>query len=161
MLIRAAHYVDAQSRAFPVAFVQPLLSQPIIEMCLSIPSWRMCAGGMDRSAIREAFADRLPSSVIQRRTKGGPDGFAHRILRHHLAAVRERLLGGLLAEHGIVDIAALEEQLREEKMMRGIDYVRILLLLDTEAWARHWQAWPDRGGGRGQRESSSAFIASQ
>lgn len=145
MLIRAAHYVDAQSRALPIAFVQPLLAQPIIEMCLAIPSWRACAGGMDRSAVRQAFAGRLPPSIIQRRTKGGPDGFAHQILRHHLVAIRERLLGGVLAEHGIIDIVALDTQVREDTMMRGIDYVRILLLLDTEAWARHWMIWRPPG----------------
>ena len=70
--------------------------------------------------------------------KGGPDGFAHQIIRANLSEVRERLLGGVLAAQRILDLPVLELALRAERLMGGIDYVRILLLLDNESWARHW-----------------------
>ena len=138
MILRAQRYLDGQDREGPVAFLQPLMAQPIIELCLGIPSWRAIENGRDRAVARQAFAASLPSAIIERRVKGGPDGFAHQIIRANLSEVRERLLGGVLAAQRILDLPVLELALREERLMGGIDYVRILLLLDTEAWARHW-----------------------
>lgn len=143
MILRAQRYLDGQDRTWPVRFLQPLMAQPIIELCLAIPSWRMIEGGRDRAVARAAFADVLPPAIRGRRVKGGPDGFAHQIIRNHLPEIRERLLDGALAGHRILDRPALETALHEEHLMGGIDYVRILLLLDAEAWARHWIACGD------------------
>jgi asparagine synthase (glutamine-hydrolysing) len=143
MLLRAQHYIDGPDRLGHVTFLQPLLAQPIVEMCLGVPSWRAIAGGRDRAVARQAFAGSLPPALIERRGKGGPDGFAHQILRDALPDVRERLLGGVLAAQRILDLPALDAALREEHLAGGLDYVRILLLLDTEAWARHWIALRD------------------
>lgn len=143
MILRAQHYLDAQDRKGPLTFLQPLLAQPIIELCLGIPSWRAVANGHDRAVARQAFAASLPAVIINRRIKGGPDGFAHQIIRENLPTIRERLLDGVLASQQLLDLPALKRALREENLIGGDDYVRILLLLDTEAWARHWIARRD------------------
>src|SRR3546814_7106602 len=75
---------------------------------------------------------------MQRRLKGGPDGFALKIMRTQLPAIRERLLDGMLVREGIVDRPALEQSLNERNLMCGRDYTRLLQFLDTEAWAQHW-----------------------
>ncbi|MGH8260947.1 MAG: asparagine synthase-related protein, partial [Steroidobacteraceae bacterium] len=49
----------------------PLLSQPIIEQCLRIPTYRLLQGGRHRSLAREAFADFVPSEILGRESKGG------------------------------------------------------------------------------------------
>ncbi|MGF7151540.1 asparagine synthase (glutamine-hydrolyzing) [Sphingomonas zeicaulis] len=138
MLVRAQSYMDVHDRRLPFTTVHPLLSQPIVEACLAVPSWQACAGGRNRAHARAAFAGDLPRDIIGRRGKGGPDSFAVAILRTRLRDARAMLLDGLLARHGIVSRPALEAALTEQAIMRGDDYVRILLLLDTEAWARHW-----------------------
>ncbi|PZU68658.1 asparagine synthase C-terminal domain-containing protein [Sphingobium sp.] len=51
--------------------VSPLLSQPVLETCLRIPSWLWCSGGVNRALVREAFANDLPHKIMQRRWKGG------------------------------------------------------------------------------------------
>jgi asparagine synthase (glutamine-hydrolysing) len=138
MLIRAQGYMEAQDRRFAFEPVHPLMSQPIIEACLSVPSWEACRGGADRSFARRAFADDLPRSVIMRRIKGGPDHFALQILRAQLPAIRERLLNGALVRNHIADRGALETALTENSLSRGGNYSRILSLLDTEAWIDGW-----------------------
>ncbi|PZR80881.1 MAG: asparagine synthase, partial [Stutzerimonas stutzeri] len=85
-----------------------------------------------------AFRDDLPAAIIERRGKGGPDSFAIAILRTRLREIRQILLDGLLVRQGILCRSALEAGLTERAIMVGDDYVRLLLLLDTEAWARHW-----------------------
>ncbi|MDQ2762377.1 MAG: asparagine synthase-related protein [Pseudomonadota bacterium] len=139
-LVRAQSYVDAHDRRLPFALIHPLLSQPIVEAALAIPSWEACEGGIDRSQARRAFRHDLPRSVLDRRQKGGPDGFAFQILRANLDGIRERLMDGTLASQQIIDRDAIHSALREENLARGEDYVRILLLLDTEAWVRGWLA---------------------
>src|SRR3546814_5721791 len=68
---------DVCSSDLPV--IHPLLSQPVIEHCLAIPTWLQCAGGCDRSIARQAFKPDLPAKVIERRGKGSPQGFIYQI----------------------------------------------------------------------------------
>lgn len=138
MLIRAQAYMEAQDRRFPFEPVHPLMSQPIVEACLSIPSWEACRGGIDRSFTRRSFARDLPASVIERHVKGGPDHFALQILRTQLPTIRERLLEGALVRNHIADKSAIEAALTEASLSKGDSYTRILSLLDTEAWVDGW-----------------------
>lgn len=140
MILRAQHYLHGYDRRLPFTPVAPLLSQPVIELCLSIPSWYVCRGGVDRSIARAAFFDRLPPLIRDRRVKGGPDSFAIELLQANLPAVRERLLDGQLAARRIIDRAAVELALQPSRLATRIEYVRLLLLLDTEAWIDAWQS---------------------
>lgn len=138
MLVRAHGYLDCHDRRLPFSSVHPLMSQPIIEQCLTARSWLACEGGSDRAYARKAFAADIPSTLLSRRVKGGPDGFAFKIIRSRIAIIREMLLDGLLAREHIINRLSIERALSEQNLARGVDYIRILLLLDTEAWARNW-----------------------
>jgi len=140
-----------RSRFAPV--IAPLLSQPVMEACLAIPSWDWRAGGRDRAVARAAFAADLPPAIIGRRSKGGPDGFSAIVLREHRAAIRERLLDGLLARNGVIDRAALEARFMDRRPFSGEEQGRLLELLDTEAWVSIWSS-------RGAAVSRPASAAS-
>lgn len=122
------------------AVLNPLMSQPIVEACLAIPSWEWRAGGRDRALARSAFARDLPPLILSRRVKGTPSRFAARLLDHFRPAIRERLLGGRLAEHGIIDAAALEHVLAGERPIGDLEQVRILELVNAESWIGHWSS---------------------
>jgi len=122
--------------AYPV--LNPLVSQPIVEACLRIPSWAWREGGRDRALVRRAFADALPAAVLDRRVKGTPGRFAAQLLDHFRAAIRDRLLGGRLAANRIIDAAALGEVLAGERPVPDLERVRILELVNVEAWIGHW-----------------------
>jgi asparagine synthase (glutamine-hydrolysing) len=126
----------SRSRFLPV--LNPLMSQPVIEACLGVPSWEWRAGGRDRSLARRAFADDLPPIILRRRVKGGPDGFAAQIVDRFRPGISERLLDGRLARESILDIRALELALGSERPMSGEHRVRILELLAAEAWLDSW-----------------------
>jgi len=136
-LLRMQHLLEP-GRAACAPVLYPLLSQPVVETCLAIPSWEWRTGGIDRSAARRAFAGDLPDMLVRRRVKGGPDGFAAAILRRHRAAIRERLLEGELARHGMLDWDALGLRLAGTAALQGAEQMRIFDLLDTEAWVRSW-----------------------
>jgi asparagine synthase (glutamine-hydrolysing) len=114
------------------------MSQPVIETCLAIPSWEWRTGGRDRSLARRAFARDLPPAVLDRRVKGTPSRFAAKLLDHFRQPIRERLLGGRLAEHQLIDAIALEQALRGDGPVPDLERVRILELVNAEAWIEHW-----------------------
>ncbi|GGN57310.1 asparagine synthase [Novosphingobium indicum] len=138
MLLRMQQHLDGCDRALPFTLVNPLVSQPIVETCLAIPSWAMCAGGINRAVARDAYVSRLPPQILERRSKAGPDSFIVELLTSRLGEIRERLLGGRLASQGLLDLDALGACLGESRLHTASEYMRIMALLDTEAWIGHW-----------------------
>ncbi|TPG21791.1 asparagine synthetase B family protein [Sphingomonas koreensis] len=124
----------------PLAAVSPLLSQPVAECCLAIPSWMWIAGGRDRSIARAAFADRLPPTILTRRSKGSPDSFLVDLYDARRDQLRAMLLDGKLAAMELLDRAALASTLDDQRPVSGPAFYRILRLADAEAWARAVEA---------------------
>ncbi len=119
--------------------IQPLFSQPVVELCLSVPTWTWCAGGVNRSLARQAFADLLPKSIVDRQSKGGPDSFAYDVALQNLDQIREALLEGVLASHNLLDRPALEVALRDSSRFAKGDHLRFLELTEAEAWVSGWR----------------------
>ncbi len=126
-------------RASHLPVVNPLMSQPVIEFCLRVPSWEWRSGGVDRSLARRAFRNALPDCVLRRRVKGGPDGFAAAILDRFRGPISERLLCGSLVREEIVDRSSLESALRDTGPRAGEERARILEFLAAEAWIDSWR----------------------
>lgn len=140
-LLRIQRHLDGTGQLGQVAVINPLMSQPVVETCLAIPSWMWCQGGRDRSLAREAFRHDMPQRITDRVSKGGPDGFGTQILAHFHKQIRERLLEGVLASEGLLDRKALQQRLTGERPDWGPDQIRILELLEAEAWIAHWRSF--------------------
>ncbi|WP_037515040.1 asparagine synthase-related protein [Sphingopyxis sp. LC81] len=136
-LMRAQKSLELYPRRSAPPHIAPLLSQPIVELCLSIPTWHWIADGRDRAVARAAFSNRLPKTIIERRQKGGPTEFNLSIYRTHRDRLHEMLSGGVLAAAGIIDISILDEP--EDVSWRGnAREQRILAFAAAESWARRW-----------------------
>jgi asparagine synthase (glutamine-hydrolysing) len=137
-LLRVFSTVDGFSRGSWGPLVTPLLAQPLVELCLSIPTWEWCARGVNRSPVREAFADDLPADLVNRRSKAGPVSFAFEVIEGHRTTLRDFILGGALAEKGLLNLQRLEELLDGRTLIRPPLHFDIMLVAEAEAWARHW-----------------------
>ena len=51
----------------------PLLSQPLVELCLRIPTYVLIRSGRDRALARRAFAADLPAEIVRALPKGRAD----------------------------------------------------------------------------------------
>lgn len=122
----------------PMRF-SPLMSQPLIERALGVPTWEWCAGGINRALAREAFRFDLPAAIIERRSKAGPDSMLRIVFRDNRARLRDMLLGGLLAMNGLLDAQAVEQALRTDEQADDPAINRLFELAEAEAWARSWQ----------------------
>ncbi|WP_454887821.1 asparagine synthase-related protein [Sphingomonas oryzagri] len=121
---------------FPI--FAPLFAQPILELCLSIPSWLWCRGGLNRAIAREAYSDMLPEPIRTRRSKGTPSSLAFRLVEENRRSISERLFDGLLARQHILDLPLLASRLAPSHNLSMIECNRILLLNDVESWLRAW-----------------------
>lgn len=135
LLAPAQNLVEAINAQAPYRTISPLVSQPVVEVCLRVPSWLWLAPGRDRATARRAFAPDLPQEIIARRSKGTPTGFVATIFDRYRLAIRDMLLGGRLAEFGLIDEAKLTQALSAPGPVRDLRFVRIMELVDAEAWA--------------------------
>ncbi len=124
------HYAD---------IVHPLISQPIIELCLQIPSYVLTYDGIDRALVREAFDGAVPASILARTTKGATTGYFIGLLVRNVAVLREFLLDGLLVTEGLLDKHATAEALSERSLIRNANMLfPVLTAFRAEIWARSW-----------------------
>lgn len=138
-ILRVQPNLEASRGSF-LPVLSPLVSQPVVEACLGVPSWEWRAGGRDRALARNAFARDLPPAILDRRVKGTPSRFAARLLDHFRSDIRDRVLEGRLATNRVIDRAALEQALAGERPVADLERVRILEIVNAEAWLDHWNS---------------------
>ena len=134
LIVAAQAWAEASDLPGLVRRASPLASQPVVEACLRIPSWWWFDDGRNRVIAREAYADRLPADIVQRRSKGSPDGYIAALYAANRATIRAMLLDGRLRGAGLLDAPQLERALDESALVRGTDYHRIMRVADVEAW---------------------------
>jgi asparagine synthase (glutamine-hydrolysing) len=116
----------------------PLLSQPVVEHVLAIPTLGLTEGRRDRMLARRAYAERLPADLLARRGKGRLTAWFGQMLAASTATIRPYLLDGQLASHKVLDRDRLEQVLHADRLMQDGPYGAILTALFLERWARAW-----------------------
>jgi len=120
--------------------IQPLLSQPVVELCLSIPAPMLAVGDTDRPFARAAYAERLPAAVLRRRWKGDLSVFFAQSMAESLPFLRSFLLEGRLAGQGLIDCERLEAILHCDELIWFDHSGELTAAVILEAWVRHWEA---------------------
>jgi len=114
----------------------PLLSQPLVELCLRMPSYLLIRSGRDRAIARKAFASELPETTIKRTAKGRVDQYVRNVVDANLDFLREFLLDGILVRKGLLNRDTLELYLTK-RSPADFQYSEILHEhLCVEAWLR-------------------------
>lgn len=121
-----------------VPMMHPLLTQPLIELTLACPTYILQSGPLDRGLAREAFRERLPTSVLHRRSKGEASDHYARAILHNRDWLLNHLLGGRLAAIGLVDPVVVERALDPGSMRLGTDYRAFVQYASIESWMRYW-----------------------
>jgi asparagine synthase (glutamine-hydrolysing) len=116
----------------------PLLSGPLIELCLQIPIYVLVQGGQRRALARKAFCDRVPREIIEREDKGDTTARVRTMIRQNEPFLREILLTGILARERIVSKHELETILVDGQSYRPENSWPLLACISAEIWARTW-----------------------
>lgn len=133
-----AYYSSFDAGPYPERTL-PLLSQPLVELCLRIPTYVLIKNGMDRATARRAFAPDLPPEIVKRRNKGRIDQHVRNVMDANLNFVRDMLLNGRLMKEGLLNRRNLELYLSRERSPADFQYTEILHEhLCVEAWLSRW-----------------------
>ena len=117
--------------------VHPLISQPLFECSLRIPSYVLTSGGTDRGLARQAFSEKIPAAIAARTTKGGVDSYWYDLVIGNLKFLRPFLLDGHLEAGGLIDRRHMSELLTERQLIRCVQSLPALLCcLIAEGWLR-------------------------
>lgn len=136
-LVHIQHFLDRRA-ATNSALLHPLMAQPLLELCLEIPSWEWTRGGADRAVARHAFTDLLPSDVIGRRSKGSLQGLFHRFFTALRNDLRDLLLCGRLVALGIADPRAVELTFMNSDWRNDEVQMRLSEMASLELWLQSW-----------------------
>jgi asparagine synthase (glutamine-hydrolysing) len=118
----------------PADLVHPLISQPLIECTLRIPTYILSLGGIDRGLARQAFAEELPAQIFERQTKGRYTSFWQNLVCENLSFVREMLLDGELVRGGVLSRTKAEAALSGAALLRGTHLLPLIQAVFAEAW---------------------------
>jgi len=114
----------------------PLLSQPVMEACLKVPTWMWIADGQNRAVARQAFAGHLPQAILNRRSKGSYMGYTATIYMRNKLKMHEFLEEGQLCAHDLLDHSALAAFFAKDLAPRDLSFLRIFDLCAAENWVR-------------------------
>jgi asparagine synthase (glutamine-hydrolysing) len=123
-----------------VDLFHPLLCQPVVEHCLSLPTVLLTQARRDRALARDAFADLVPKMITERRWKGDLTAYFGRMIANSLSLLRPFLIDGRLTALGLLDRERLDEALRPENLAWRGGYGEIMTVAVIEAWVRSWEA---------------------
>lgn len=116
--------------------IHPLLDPSLIEFALSLPTWLLYEGELDKLVLRETMRDSLPDEIV-----GHEKVFPNELAAQALRLRREPLLELVHdMKAGAMEIV-LEETLRDEvhAFMRGDhDRMEFWNALTLEDWLRRW-----------------------
>lgn len=139
----AAPFYEPFSGPDEIECVYPLMSQPVIELCLRMPTYVLVQGSRNRGLVRRAFAQDLPVEILRRRGKGGITQHVKEIFDSNLPFLREALLDGELVTRGFLDRAQLEAALQPDASATSNAFGEILTRhLSLEAWLQRSQRIP-------------------
>jgi asparagine synthase (glutamine-hydrolysing) len=116
----------------------PLLAQPLIEVCLQIPTYVLLRGGRGRALALDAFGKSLPPEISRREDKGSTTAFVTELVRGSDTFISDTLLDGVLVREGILCRKELEMFLTKKHPMRIEQCWSLLSCLSAEVWARQW-----------------------
>jgi asparagine synthase (glutamine-hydrolysing) len=116
----------------------PLLSQPLVEQCLRIPTYVLAPGPQDRMLARQAFAADLPAEILRRPTKGGMARHVKAVLDCNRDFLNEFLLDGVLVSQKLLERSKLIEALSSSPTRGKYWAPEIFEYVGIEGWARCW-----------------------
>jgi asparagine synthase (glutamine-hydrolysing) len=123
-------------------YIDVLMSQPIVEACLRIPTYQLTKGGSYRALASRAFGKILPPEIVRRRTKGTTQTYYFRMISQNREFLREFLLDGALANKGLLNRQAIDRTLSASHTFVPEELGPLWLCVGAESWLQAWSEGP-------------------
>jgi asparagine synthase (glutamine-hydrolysing) len=136
-LVGAQSFRDGMARGARWPLRMPLLTQPVLEACLAVPTWMWIARGRDRAIARSAFAGLLPVGITNRRSKATYLNYCGEMHARNRTRMLSYLEDGMLNSRQLLDLSALRHSLGTPLRPNDLTFMRIFDLCMIENWLRH------------------------
>jgi asparagine synthase (glutamine-hydrolysing) len=138
-LCHAVAYSERDQSTPNTCLTHPLLSQPIIELGLHIPTYQSFNNGYDRIFFRRAVSRLQKPKSLWRRIKGQTTGSMVKECSRHANEIRDIALNGKLAQSGLIDTRWFDEQMTKMQHSHVENLWPILHLLTGQLWLNQWR----------------------
>jgi len=118
----------------------PFFSQPLIELALSIPTYRSFQEGYNRYPFREAISKTFKTSSVWRKDKGDTSGIIQRGIKKNEEYVRNKCFNGKSIRRGLINKKLLNESIRELVCGKSNHQWPLLNLISLEIFLEHWNS---------------------
>lgn len=133
-LVELQRHYDRVGRAAEIEEIHPFIAQPMFEAAMRTPSYLFASSGVPRQLQRQTFADLLPASVLNRRSKGATTSHLVRTLEANLPYLRGVMLDGDLTERGLVDRGRLDARLTSPALRSSNRLMDLLRCVIVHLW---------------------------
>jgi hypothetical protein len=116
-----------------------LLSLPIVELGLKIPTYQSFANDYDRIFFRRAITQLKKTKSLWRRIKGQTTSTMAKACASEAPHIQEIVLGGSLVKSGILDKQWLEKELIKLPHGQADNLWPIIHILTSQLWLNQWK----------------------
>ncbi len=114
-IAHAVHFAERNQRIAHMIFTHPLLSQPVVEMGLQIPTYLSFADGFDRIFFRKAVSAIKKPQALWRIHKGDTTASMLKKITQQSSAIIDKLENGYLIRRGIIKPGLIQQNMTEVK----------------------------------------------
>ncbi len=138
-LCHAVSYSERNQTTSNICHTHPILSQPIIELGLRIPTYQSFYDGYDRIFFRRAVSRIRKTKSLWRRIKGQTTGTMIKQCAHHANDIRDIICNGQLVKSGLIDKQWLDTELIKMQHSQVESLWPILHMLTGQLWLNQWR----------------------
>lgn len=138
-LAHGVSFADRNQRIPGLTFGHPLLSQPIVELGLRIPTYQSFSSGHDRILFRNAVSRLKNPTALWRKHKGDTTTTAIKTLISNIDRIQAILEQGILLHSGMINKQWLEENIQQMRHGKIDNLWFIIRIISAQCWLNQWK----------------------
>ena len=123
-----------------VQTTHPLIAQPLIDLCLRLPSYLLTSDGTSRGLARRAFKGFIPDEIRHRMNKGHASRYFTDRVTAYRREIVEALMYGELAGRGLIEPRDVASFFSDDDYRMAHSGSLLLAYYAIESWLQTWKA---------------------
>lgn len=137
-LSHAVLFAERQQKTPYITYCHPLLSLPVVELGLQIPTYQSFKDGYDRIFFRNAVSKIKKPKAMWRRIKGQTTSTMINSLAANVNGIEELLMNGSLIKSGLIDSQWLSDTLTQIRHGKVDNAWPIVNFITAQQWLNQW-----------------------
>ncbi len=123
---------------YPTGVFNPLLSQPVLELALSFPTYKLFEKHHNRYPFRQSISSYFKTDSVWRKSKGETSGYFQLAFQKHKDVVTSLCMEGYLAKEKLIDKDKLYADIQDNCHGQMDNSFMLINLLALESYLNYW-----------------------